>query len=285
MSDLHKLLENRGAIVLFDTETTGTDYKNCRIIELAALRVERNTYGEICITERYDNFVKLPEGQTIPKKITEITGITDDILSDGISEEQAVNDFQHLIRADNYKFPTLIISYNAQFDMLFLTETFARHGCDDLLLEADVLDALTVYKDRRPYPHKLSDAISEYGLDDKVQNTHRAIDDVFALYEVCKALDDERSDLSRYINLFGFNPKYGISGEKIPGIFYEAQPYVDDIQPEERSLPIRHLAQGLIKINQDMERFTEQAKDDEIHPIFKGIHPTSEPKAPPKRHR
>ena len=29
----------------------------------------------------------------------------------------------------------------------------------------------------------------------------------------------------KYIDLFGFNPKWGISGQKLPGIRYVAQPY------------------------------------------------------------
>ena len=46
-----------------------------------------------------------------------------------------------------------------------------------------------------------------------MQNSHRAIDDVLALFEVLKAMDDEREDLGSYVNLFGYNPKYGVSGD------------------------------------------------------------------------
>lgn len=84
----------------------------------------------------------------------------------------------------------------------------------------DWLDSLTVYKDRRPYPHKLANAILAYGLEDKVQNSHRAIDDVLALFEVLKAMDAERDDLASYVNLFGYNPKYGVSGRRIVGVRY-----------------------------------------------------------------
>ena len=85
------------------------------------------------------------------------------------------------------------------------------------------LDSLTVYKDRRPYPHKLANAILAYELEGKVQNSHRAIDDVLALFEVLKAMDDERDDLANYVNLFGYNPKYGVSGRRITGVRYEPQ--------------------------------------------------------------
>lgn len=64
------------------------------------------------------------------------------------------------------------------------------------------------------------------GLDpDKVQNSHRAIDDVLALYEVTKAMSEERDDLTDYIDLLGYNPKYGITGRKLRQITYMPQSY------------------------------------------------------------
>ena len=84
--------------------------------------------------------------------------------------------------------PVLMIAHNAQFDACFLRGLLrgAKVG------RIDWLDSLTVYKDRRPYPHKLANAILAYELEDKVQNSHRAIDDVLALFEVLKAMDDAR---------------------------------------------------------------------------------------------
>ena len=64
-----------------------------------------------------------------------------------------------------------------------------------------------------------------YGLADKVQNSHRAIDDVLALYEVTKAMSKERDDLTDYIDLLGYNPKYGITGRKLRQITYMPQSY------------------------------------------------------------
>jgi DNA polymerase III epsilon subunit-like protein len=76
-----------------------------------------------------------------------------------------------------------------------------------------MLDTLTVLKDRKSYPHKLSDAITYYGLD--ALNSHRAPDDVKALYAVLSAMAKEAGDLSRYINLLGYNPKYGVEGDPV----------------------------------------------------------------------
>lgn len=82
-----------------------------------------------------------------------------------------------------------------------------------------------VRANRDDYPHKLANAIEHYGLADKVQNSHRAIDDVLALYEVTKAMSEERDDLTDYIDLLGYNPKYGITGRKLRQITYMPQSY------------------------------------------------------------
>lgn len=45
MSNLSTLLDRYKALVVFDTETSGLDFDNDQIIELAALRVERTATG------------------------------------------------------------------------------------------------------------------------------------------------------------------------------------------------------------------------------------------------
>ena len=45
-----------------------------------------------------------------------------------------------------------------------------------------------------------------------------------------KAMEQENPDLERYVNLFGYNPKYGISGKPIGSITYRPQKF-DPPQP------------------------------------------------------
>ena len=87
------------------------------------------------------------------------------------------------------------------------------------------LDALTVYKDRRDYPHKLCNAIEAYGLEGKAVNSHRAVDDARATVLLLEAMAAEWDDLDRYIDLFGTHPKYGVSGRPISSVTYRKQPY------------------------------------------------------------
>lgn len=221
-------------LVFFDTETTGFDGKNNQVIELAAIQISAS--GE----QGMDSFIKLPGGQKIPEKIVELTHITDEMLEkEGVPEEEATAQFAGLCMAGE---KTLLIAHNAQFDLNFVGWTFVRYRekhpewlqCFNV---ADYLDTLTVYKDRRAYPHKLANAIEAYQLGDKVQNTHRAIDDCLALYEVTKAMQQERGDLESYINVFGYNPKYGISGSRIKKVTYHEQAYRNFMAGPDVTLP------------------------------------------------
>ncbi len=240
MSNFLKLFETYDQIVFFDTETTGLDHNKNRIIELAALRVEKSADlpEGYKTTQTMDVFINLPDGEKVPDEIVKLTGITDATLEqDGYPERLAAEWFADAIRSGR----TLLAAHNAQFDLLFveamLCRVYTSLVLPIIIQKCDYLDTLTVYKDRRAYPHKLANAIAAYGLEDKVENSHRAFDDVAALFEVFKAMDAERPDLDTYINRFGYNPKYGIYGREISGVRYCPQPFHEKIAPPELTLP------------------------------------------------
>ncbi|MCL2153713.1 MAG: exonuclease domain-containing protein, partial [Oscillospiraceae bacterium] len=114
-------------------------------------------------------------------------------------------------------------AYNAQFDLCFLYYFLYNFGKNDALKNTKMLDVLTVYRDRKPYPHKLIDAVSMYSLD--TNNAHRALDDARVTFELLSEMGKELDDLEHYINLFGYNPKYGVSGPKISSVKYLPQGY------------------------------------------------------------
>ena len=229
---MRKLLQQFKKIVFFDTETTGLDPEKDQIIELAAALVTENG-----IELKIDAFCKLPEGEKIPEKIVELTHITDDMLADkGIDYREACRIFCNMLHSDS---EVLLVAHNIQFDLLFILEMFKRCGMVPKAPKLRALDSMTVYKDRAAYPHKLANAIEHYGLADKVQNSHRAIDDVAALFEVCKAMDAERSDLLSYVNVFGYNPKYGVSGKRIEKVAYWPQNFNKYMQAPSYTLPAK----------------------------------------------
>lgn len=204
-------------LVVFDTETTGIEFGTDRIIEIGAAALEN---GEE--QGGFNALIRLPAGQTLPHFITQLTGITDEQLRDeGVDERTAAEGFCRLL--DGAEQP-LLVAYNAQFDLNFLYYLLRPLGLLSVLQKPRFLDALTVYRDRRDFPHKLCNAIEAYGLTG-VENSHRAVDDARAAALLLEAMAAEKDDLLQYVNLFGVHPKYGISGKKISSVTYCPQPY------------------------------------------------------------
>ncbi len=212
---LESLFDRFDNIIVLDTETTGFSPRTEEIIELAMLHVSPGG-----LTREYDQFIRLSPGRSIPQKIVELTGITDSMLeNEGVSKTEVCADLAEMLSLPR----PLVVAYNAQFDLGFLYYFLKGFGKAAVLKNVQMLDALTVYRDRRPFPHKLCDAVAAYSL--VSQNTHRAIDDTKATYELLCAMDEEEQDLHRYINLFGYNAKYGVSGQRISSVSYRPQGY------------------------------------------------------------
>ena len=220
MAKFETLFSKYDRLVLFDTETTGLQFSRDEIIEFAAVVVEQ-VDGEARIIQEYDELISLSPGGFVPPKITELTGISNqDLRERGIPKTRVCRDIAEMIRGN-----TLLLAYNAHFDLSFLFYMLLRDGDPAILKGKDKLDLLTVYRDRRPYPHKLCSAIEAYGLSGQVVNSHRAVDDVIATVAVMEEMEKEKDDLSRYINLFGYNPKFGVDGKPIGSVNYKPQPY------------------------------------------------------------
>ena len=220
MANFETLFSKYDRLVLFDTETTGLQFSRDEIIEFAAVVVEQ-VDGEAKILQEYDELVSLSPGGFVPPKITELTGIsTQDLREKGLPKTRVCRDIAEMIRGN-----TLLIAYNAHFDLSFLFYMLLRSGDPAILKGKDKLDLLTVYRDRRPYPHRLSSAIDAYGLSGKVVNSHRAVDDVIATVAVMEEMEKERPDLHNYVNLFGYLPQFGVDGKPIGSVTYKPQPY------------------------------------------------------------
>ncbi len=220
MANFEKLFSRYDRLLLLDTETTGLIYSRDEIIEFAAVIVEPSENGPI-VTREYDELVSLSPGGFVPPKIQQLTGITTaDLQERGLSKTRVCRDIGEMVGGN-----TLLLAYNAHFDLSFLFYMLLRDGDTAILKGKDKLDLLTVYRDRHSYPHRLCSAIEQYGLSGKVVNSHRAVDDVLATVAVMEEMEKEKDDLERYVNLFGYNPKYGIEGKPIGSVTYKPQPY------------------------------------------------------------
>ena len=220
MSGIIDFFDKYDRLVLFDTETTGLSYSRDEIIEFSAVVLERQD-GQVAVVQQYDELISLSPGGSVPEKIQQLTGITDqDIRERGLPKTRVCRDIAQMIGGN-----TLLLAYNAHFDLSFLYYMLLRDGDPMILKGKDKLDLLTVYRDRHSYPHKLCSAIDTYGLAGKVVNSHRAIDDVLATVAVMEEMIAERDDLMNYVNLFGYLAKYGVDGKPIGSVTYKPQKY------------------------------------------------------------
>lgn len=172
------------------------------------------------IVDDYDEFINV--GEALSPKIIELTGITNDMIRDeGISEKSVALELKRRLTKG-----TLMVAHNCQFDLLFVYFLLKRHfpdEADEMVSNVGWIDTVSILKDRKDYPHKLIDAVHHYKIEEV--NFHRAIDDTRALYEVTLAMKKERDDLDEYVNVFGFNPKFGPGSMRFPFIEYKSQPY------------------------------------------------------------
>ncbi len=148
--------------VVFDFETTGLDPLRHKIIEIGAIRVNRDSI-------HHDSLHALIKTKgSVPAKITEITGITTDMLkAQGEPIETALPKFLDFIG------DLRLVSFNAPFDLGFLRAAVVAQGLPLHNPWSCALDmARRAWPGRKSY--KLSDLARDGGLD--TQN-HRALDD------------------------------------------------------------------------------------------------------------
>lgn len=204
--------------IYVDTETTGFDSVNNKTIELAFIEEENGN-----ILNKYDNFINICE--PLPDKIKELTGISDMMLHTfGLSEKAVADDFKAVLGDGN----VTVYAHNAQFDLGFiynlLIRNYDKSEIDALFAKIKWIDSLTILRDRKAFPHKLSDGIEYYNIEG-VKNSHRAIDDTEAMYYLVQAMRLERDDIEDYTNIFGYFAKHGVNGERFPFITYIVHPY------------------------------------------------------------
>ena len=215
-------------LVFFDTETSGLKFTKDKIIEIALL-----IYDDGKLTEEYDEFINI--GEKLPDKITELTGITEEMLSEGVEPKSVAEKLNTTLTPGS-----VWVAHNTQFDLMFIYQLLKNYYPEEYIQETlshvKWLDTLTIFKDRAGYPHRLENMVEHYELGDDI-NFHRAIDDARALQLSLKKLRDERNDIKEYVNLFGYNPRYGVSGEKLPFITYAKQPYFNGLKSYKNILP------------------------------------------------
>ncbi len=158
-------------IIAIDVETTGISPEKERIIEIGAFRPET---GEIFRT-------LIQPGRPLPERITELTGITDDMLTDAPEEKEAIKQLLEFLGED-----TILLGHNISFDHSFIVQAIRRCG----LLEPQFYGIDTLKLSRVLCPElpnkKLETMVEHFGLTN--ERAHRAFEDARVTVEVYRCL-------------------------------------------------------------------------------------------------
>lgn len=161
-----ELMLDDAEFVVFDLETTGAKSPPCRITEVGAYRVKNGM-----VAEKFHTLVN-PETE-IPPFITNLTGISDEMVADAPLFSEIVHDLLGFIG------DSVLVAHNSHFDMRFLNHEISRVFPEHRLINPCVC---TVQLSRRLLPHienhKLKTVAQHYSID--LINHHRASADAFA---------------------------------------------------------------------------------------------------------
>ncbi len=168
-------------IVAIDTETTGRDPVNDRIVEVAAVTFEGKN-----VTDRASWLVN--PGRPIPKEATDVHGITDADVADRPTFSDVMPSLLAVLAG---KVP---LAYNADFDKRFLTAECDR--CNVVIgrpvpamrRNVEWLDPLVWVREiqRNERSRALGEVCQRLGI--PLDNAHRATDDAEAALKVLLAI-------------------------------------------------------------------------------------------------
>ena len=124
-----------GPFTVFDVETTGRSPVYDRIVEIGALRIEKDGSES-----RFSTLIN--PGRRIPYSASRIHHITNDMVVTAPRFEEIAQDFMTFISGSK------LVAHNARFDLSFLQESLAR--CGMMPWEGDTMDTLRLVRTTHP---------------------------------------------------------------------------------------------------------------------------------------
>ncbi len=170
----------KDSFVVFDIETTGLDKKSCGITEIGAIKIEGGK-----IIDHFSTFIN-PQ-MPIPQKISELTGITDDMVKNAPLKDEAIPKFLEFCKG------SVLVAHNANFDTGFI-----KIACENLKLpfEFGYLDTLMLARCLfTDLPNHRLNTLSKH-LNIVLENHHRAVDDAKATADIFVKMLEMLEDMS-----------------------------------------------------------------------------------------
>lgn len=155
--------------VAFDLETTGLNPEKDKIINIGAIRYRNN----MPVDEL--NILVNPQ-KDIPEIITNITGITTDMVKDKPTIKEVLPTLLEFIGKD------IVLGHNVRFDLGFLNYALEVHGFEHYVTK--YVDTLTIARSFRKN-NKLENLVKDYLKPDFIQ-AHLALSDAKYTAEIFK---------------------------------------------------------------------------------------------------
>ncbi|QRY67126.1 DNA polymerase III subunit epsilon [Ensifer sp. PDNC004] len=159
--------------IIFDTETTGLDNREDRVIEIGGVELE-NQFP----TGRTLHIFVNPGSRKVHPDALAIHGITDEFLKDKPPFADVVEEILAFFGDARW------VAHNATFDIGFINAEFARLGMPPIAIER-VTDTLALARRKHPMgPNSLDALCRRYGIDNSHRAKHGALLDSELLAEV-----------------------------------------------------------------------------------------------------
>lgn len=159
--------------IVFDTETTGLDAQQDRVIEFGGVELV-NRFP----TGRHFHVYLNPQGRTVHPDAFAVHGISDADLAGKPCFHDVVEDLFAFIDGAH------LVAHNATFDIAFVNAEFARCG-QSLVEPGRVVDTLALARRKHPMgPNSLDALCRRYGVDNSHRTRHGALLDAELLAEV-----------------------------------------------------------------------------------------------------
>ncbi len=167
--------------VVFDVETTGFSANFNKLIEIGAVKVHNGQ-----IVDKFQRFVKIDID--VPEIITELTGITNEDLENGVELKEALIEFYEWSKDH------VLVAHNAIFDMQFLARNYEREL--SMTVTQPVLDTLELSRFLNPEStyHSLKILAKKYQVPLDSNSHHRADYDAEKLTEIFVKMLDQIKD-------------------------------------------------------------------------------------------